>query len=273
MKIHVNKNFFLRTVCFQALGSLGTEHSLSNASSHEQPQFRSASQATGGKWRQSLWQAWNTSFYKVVLKICFSQRRRERWRPGKCVLWRTWQTSPGYLPHRRWCRMTKEHRSPATLGEETGLLMFKTCFQQLSCPKGAPDSITVPAMGSGKPQTALKQTVSTRSRHSAVHRRRTHVGYFFKEQRMYCDRVCCQLTEFPVALTVPWRKRRAVKSLKRWILTSVCTSKSIPSVTVPKLPVTGCQNMSVWTSPISHFPQSVLSYHSFYSVTICLTQL
>lgn len=31
MEIHVNENFFLKTVCFQALGSLGTEHSLSNA--------------------------------------------------------------------------------------------------------------------------------------------------------------------------------------------------------------------------------------------------
>lgn len=161
---------------FPGIGVIRNRAQPFQCSSREQPQFRSASQASGGKWRQSLWKAWNTSFCKVVLKICFSQRHREQWRPGKCVLWRTWQTSPGYLPHRRWCRMTKEHRSPATLGEETGLLTFRTCFQQLSYPKGAPDSITVPAMGSGKPQTALKQTVSTRSRHSStVRRRRTHV--------------------------------------------------------------------------------------------------
>lgn len=54
------KNFILKMVCFEVLRSSGTQRSLIySISSHEYHRFRSASQAAGGKQRQSLCQAWN----------------------------------------------------------------------------------------------------------------------------------------------------------------------------------------------------------------------
>lgn len=66
-------------VCFQVLGSPGMEYCLCNLSSDEYHYFRRASQAAGGKWRQSLYkhETFSQNPAKDLLNVVRGMRSNE----------------------------------------------------------------------------------------------------------------------------------------------------------------------------------------------------